>query len=722
MTVAALPSQAPQSPQAPQAPGAPEAPQLPPLPPLREDLVLFPSSDHLDGSPSWVVQDPVRNKFVRIGWLEFELLSHWQDDALAVVVAVSRATTLRPAVEDVLAFAGFLQSQGLVRLGRARDLAQARAVPRKPGLTDWHWWLHNYLFFRIPLVRPDRWLQWLAPRLSWMFSPAFLALLGATGLLGAVMAWRQGELFLRTFVDSFTLSGFVSFAIALMLAKTLHELGHAVVATRHGVRVAHMGVAFLVLWPMLYTDTSESWRLRNHRHRLRIAAAGIAVEMALAGIALLGWALTPPGALRSACFYLATTSLIMTLALNSSPFMRFDGYYVVSDALDMPNLHERAGAMARTWLRRTLLGWTDPWPEDVQPARRKAMIAFALGTWCYRLVLFLGIAVAVYLMFFKLLGIFLFLVEIAWFIVKPVWSEIKVWIKRRKEMQAGRVRLGLLLLLAVLGLLAFPWAHDIHAPAQLRAEFRTVYSPLPARIVALREPGEVKAGEPVVVLDSPKLRNDAERARINALAARAQLHTAAADDGERREQVGKLDETLQQYRAETQAAREELARLRLAPRFDARWTDVEPTLAVGSWVRPQDAIGTLVDGRNWQVEAWVTEREVQYLRVGRHGRFHAANAIDPPVAVVVDQIDTVRASELPHPALSSEHGGPIPATTEGRAIVPKEALYLVRLKVEGVPPNARWTSGRVVVEGVRHSLLWDGVRYASSVLIRESGF
>ena len=80
------------------------------------------------------------------------------------------------------------------------------------------------------------------------------------------------------------------------------------------------------------------------------------------------------------------------------------------------------------------------------------------------------------------------------------------------------------------------------------------------------------------------------------------------------------------------------------------------------------------------------------------------------------------ASELPHPGLASKYGGPIPATEHGRALVPKETLYLVRLKVDGAPRSARGTSGRVVVEGARHSLLWDGVRYASSVLIRQSGF
>ena len=87
-------------------------------------------------------------------------------------------------------------------------------------------------------------------------------------------------------------------------------------------------VAFVVLWPMLYTDTSESWRLRSPRHRLAISSAGISVEMALAGLSTLAWALLSDGPLRQAMLYLATTGWVLSLALNASPFMRFDGYFI----------------------------------------------------------------------------------------------------------------------------------------------------------------------------------------------------------------------------------------------------------------------------------------------------------------------------------------------------------------------------------------------------------
>ena len=100
-----------------------------------------------------------------------------------------------------------------------------------------------------------------------------------------------------------------------------------------------MGIAFVVLWPMLYTDTGESWKLRSSRQRLAIASAGILCELSLAGLSTLGWALSDPGPLRNALLYLATTSWVLSLALNASPFMRFDGYFILSDLLDFPNLH-----------------------------------------------------------------------------------------------------------------------------------------------------------------------------------------------------------------------------------------------------------------------------------------------------------------------------------------------------------------------------------------------
>ncbi len=678
------------------------------------------SANNPDGSPTWVIQDSVRNKFIQIGWLEFELLSRWQGDAMVLLQEVFDDTRLTPSVQDIHYFAEFLKAQGLTQLAQAKDLQIARSIPRKPGLGNWRWWLHNYLFFRIALAKPDAWLQGLMPHVRWLFSPITFAVILSISLLGIGLVARNWDVFTQTFVDSLTFSGFLSFAVALVIAKLLHEMGHAIVATRYEVRVAHMGIAFLVMWPMLYTDTGESWRLKNRWHRLHIALAGIAVEATLAGLSMVGWAVSPPGALKSAFFYLATISLVMTIALNMSPFMRFDGYYVVSDALNLPNLHERSGALARAWIRRIFLGWQDAWPEQFSSGIRAALVSFALATWVYRFFLFLGIAVAVYFMFFKALGIFLFAVEIIWFIVKPVYVEMNIWNRRKVEIQAGRASLWLLVFIAPIALLTFPWAHRIHAPAHLQAEHQTVYSPLAGTIVLLKPAGPVKAGEPLVSLDSPKLRNEAQRALINEQSTKTALISAQAMSSA--DQVGRLDQNFEQFKAEGKAASQELARLNLAASFDGRWTDTDVTLGKGTWVRPQDQLGTLVNDKKWFVEAWVEESQVQNLKVGAKGKFYASNRIDPALRVRLIEVDSMRATSLPHPGLSTEHGGLILTITENKLLIPRNTQYRVRFEVLEPNLQQRWTSGHVSVEGESYSMVWRGLRYAISVLIRESGF
>ena len=167
------------------------------------------------------------------------------------------------------------------------------------------------------------------------------------------------------------------------------------------------------MMPVLYTDTSESWKLTRRADRFAIAGAGIAIELMLAAWTTLAWALTSDGALRSGLFLLASTTWMWTLAINASPFMRFDGYFLLSDLVGLPNLHERSFALARRQIHWLLFGYREPNPEPaLGRSAKRAMIAFALVTWIYRLIVFLGIALLVYNLFFKLLGIFLLMVEI----------------------------------------------------------------------------------------------------------------------------------------------------------------------------------------------------------------------------------------------------------------------------------------------------------------------
>ena len=690
------------------------------LPPLRQDLRLHKASPDKDGSPAWTIQDPVTNRFFRIGWLEFECLLRWPSNPEHIADDIAATTPLSVGAEQVEAFARFLERHHLVHPS-GEGVKRLAVEANDPGWKHWRWWLHHYLFIRVPLIRPERWLAGALPFFRPIISPLGFGLMLVACLLGLLSVARQWDQFTHGVMDILTPAGISGFMLAVAISKICHELGHALVATHFGIRVSHMGIALVVLWPMLYTDTSESWKLRSPRDRLAISTAGIAVEMALAGISTLAWALLDDGPLRQATLYLATTGWVLSLALNASPFMRFDGYFILSDLLDFPNLHERSGAITQAWLRRTLLGWTEPDPEDLDPRMRRALITFALITWIYRLVVFLGIAVTVYLYFFKVLGIFLFGVEVLWFVIRPFWSEIAVWCRRWNEVKANRRTLMAGLSLVLLLLVAIPWAFDISAPGIAHPKFQqNVYSPFPARVAQLHAPGVVKSGTQLALFDAPDLQSHQLRTGASISALNRHLKGVSAELGgfdQRRVTSERLNEQL----AEATATREEEARLRVVAEFDGIWLDVDPVLKAGSWVGTRNQIGILVDPNRWVVDAYVGQRDVERIQLGARARFRPEKRWVSIAAEIID-IDPSLSSKLAHTMLDARYGGPIATQAGDKPSVPVDAIYRIRLALAEPLPNSRETRGRTTIEGSRQSLLWEGIKKTVAIIIRESGF
>lgn len=690
--------------------------------PLRQDLHLFDGGSDAHGGPLWTIQDPVRNRFFQIGWLEYECLLRWPAPAEAIAAEINRTTPLRVVSEQVDAFGRFLSQHQLLQVTTDEQrhyLLQQQADAVTPW-RNWRWWLHHYLFVRIPLVRPERRLQRLSQILAPLFSPITLWCVLLAGLLGLLLVARQWDSFTHGIVQLLTPAGLLGFLLALGLSKTLHELGHALVATRYGVRVAHMGVALVVLWPMLYTDTGESWRLKSHRQRLMIALAGVTAELMLAAVATLAWALLDDGGLRQAMLYLATTGWVLSLALNISPFMRFDGYFVLADSLNFANLHERAGAQARVWLRRALLGLPVPYPEPFSRRRRRALIGFALLTWCYRLVLFLAIAWAVYLFFFKVLGIVLLVVELGWFIGKPLMAELSVWWRQRHQIRTGRRWLLFVLLLALLLGLVWPWPVDVAAQGVAQpARVHTIYAPQASQIRALHPAGQVEQGQLLVAFAAPDLAT--RQARYQASIATLQQYLNSLESGPQGlAQRLSTRQRLHQQQAEIDAVQQEQARLQIAAPFDGVWLDLTAGFQPGVWVNTETPVGTLLDPDHWVVDAYVDERDISRIQPGAHAKFQLKGQWQT-LNARVQRIDPTPVRQIPA-LLDSRFGGALATASGEPAGVPSQALYRVRLTLLEAPQQWRETAGQVQITGQARSLLLDGLKTALAVFIRESGF
>ena len=682
-----------------------------------------------DGVPSWRIHDPVRNRFFDIGWIEFELLQRWREGVTGaeLIAEVCATTSLHPTADELASLAIFLDQHQLLApstLGR-RDSLKRRSAARKLPL--WKQLLHHYLFFRIPLLRPDAWLERIAPQAAWIFGLYFLTLTGAVGLAGVFLASRQSDALSTAFGYFFNLEGMLFYALATSVAKVVHEFGHAVVAKRHGLRIPTIGVAFLVMMPVLYTDTSESWKLNQRADRFAVAGAGIALELMLAAWTTLAWALTPDGALRSAFFLLATTTWMWTLAINASPFMRFDGYFLLCDLVGVPNLHERSFALARRKLRSIFFGYLGADPEpSMSPGRQNAMIAFALGTWIYRLVLFLGIALLVYNLFFKLLGIFLMAVEIIWFIVLPIVREVLA-IGREREQWRWRARawLGLLLVLA-LALWLVPVGREVSAPAMARAAHdSTLFASSSARVTGVQVvPGQqVKAGDILLRLESPDLASRLERAHLRAAAYAVEVARSTASNAQLERRLV-LEQQYGEALADEAGARIEIAALTLRAPHDGKVRDLPSDLVPGRWINLRHPLMRIVASGSGEINAYLGESQIGSVAVGQKVYFYPDTPNWPVVAGTVAEIDPAASHAIPHPLLASSHGGGIPATQSARdTMVALETIYRVRIHA-----SADAKSFDQVVRGtVRIETDWfligrAGLAHVFSVLLRESGF
>ncbi|WP_199261419.1 hypothetical protein [Desulfobulbus oligotrophicus] len=693
---------------------------MPLLPPLRQDLQLHPVAPNRDGSPAWTIQDPVANRFYRIGWLEFACLQHWSPQADRIAAAVAASTPMPVATEQVEAFARFLEQHQLLRLD-GEAMARMAASARVFTWHHWRWWLRHYLFVRIPLVRPERLLRAMLPLLRPLAGRSGLITLVFASLLGIFLTTRQWDVFIHSVAGLLTPAGLAGFILAIIVCKTCHELGHALVATHFGVRVGHMGIALMVLWPMLYTDVGESWKLRSGRQRLAVSVAGLGSELALAGLATLVWALLDDGLARQAALYAATTGWIVSLAINASPFMRFDGYFILSDLLDIPNLHERSGLLARHWLRNRLLGWQETDAESFSRRMRSGLIIFAFMTWCYRLVVFAGIAAAVYFFFFKAFGVVLFVVEISWFIFRPIVMEIGLWVRRRREIVRGRL-MGIILLLMTAGtVLAWPWASHITAPAVAHpGRQQLVFSPFAAQVVRLHPPGQVHAGEVLALFESPDLvaRNQQNRALVHGLRQKLAGISVQAEEMDQRPVVS---EQLTMQLAEVAAVQDERNRLEVRAAFTGLWLDTDPLLRQGTWISPQSRIGLLVAPRRWIVDVYVEQHQVEQIRIGAVAMFHPERGWQSFRGKVTD-IETSPCSQLISPLFDARRGGPVATREDAVTMEPVDVLYRVRLELAEPLPINREIRGWVRIDAPGKSRLAEMGRQLFAVLIRESGF
>ena len=344
-----------------------------------------------------VVKDPIAMKYHRMRPDEYFLLERL-DGATSL-------DELKEAYED-----RFLpQKVSIVELNQLlfrfhqSGLTISDAISQGDRLTDrrrkekrQRLWQHlsGVLFIRFPGVDPEPLLKRIYPIMRPFLHPLSLALMMVVCLISLVVFGLHWDRFANEFPR---MQQWLRFESVLLLAvviggtKVLHELGHAVVCKHFGGECHQIGPMLLVFTPALYCDTSDSWMLPNRFERAAVGIAGIATEVVLAAAATLIWVSTGPGVLHSLSMNVMLVCGVSTVLFNANPLLRYDGYYVLSDLCDMPNLGQRSQNMLTAIASKFLFGVHNEVNAPLSRTATLGMLFYASAAFVYRWILTLMI-------------------------------------------------------------------------------------------------------------------------------------------------------------------------------------------------------------------------------------------------------------------------------------------------------------------------------------------
>jgi putative peptide zinc metalloprotease protein len=655
------------------------------------------------GRVYWVVKDPVGLQYFRFEEEEYAILQMLDGEASLEDVAERFEREFPPQtikVEELQNFIGMLHRSGLVL---SNSPGQGVQLKKRHDERRWKELLQgvsNILSLRLRGIDPEWILNFLLPWFRWFFSvPATIcAVLFALSALTLVIV--QFDVFqskLPSFQSFFAAQNWLLIALVLGATKVLHEFGHGLSCKHFGGECHEMGVMLLVLTPCLYCNVSDSWMLPNRWHRAAIGAAGMYVEVVLASIATYVWWFSEPGLLNYLCLNVMFVSSVSTILFNANPLLRYDGYYILSDLLEIPNLRQKASTILNRKLKWWCLGIEEP-EDPFLPHRRQGLFAlFTVASFFYRWMVLLSILYFLNKVFepygLKILGQAIAVASMYGMIVMPVWQVIKFfkipgsWSKVKKL----RLYATLLLLVAVFsGVWFLPFPSSVMSEFELQPHgAQSVYVDVPGTLEeVLVQPGEkVAAGQLLARLSNVDLELEIAALRGEREASQAQLDSlylmqfhdqnAGLQMDVVRERLASLDERLAQKL-------HDMERLQLVapcdgtvippPRRPKSTVDEQIELASWTgWSLERENLGATLgpDGSDnlfcqigdpelWDAVLVLNSRDLDLVRVGQEVRLMFDESASH---VFVSKLEAVADDEMKgiSPRLASTSGGSVPA-------------------------------------------------------------
>lgn len=645
---------------------------------------------HIYRGQRWfVLQDSTAGRYHRLSPGAHSLVSH-MDGMRTVQELWDEACRVGgdsiPTQDEVVELLAQLHSNDLLHCDVTPDTAELFERYRKRKMLKWKQWLTQPMSLRIPLIDPDAFLTASAHRFAWLFSVKGALIWLAVVLPALLLAgqnWRELTLNISDHVLS--TSNLLVLALVFPVVKAIHELGHGFAAKVWGGSVHEMGLMFLIFAPVPYVDASGASAFRSKQRRIVVGAAGMLAELFLAALAMYVWVMVEPGVVRVLAFNVMLIAGVSTIVVNGNPLLRYDGYYILSDLIEMPNLGQR-GQRYLTYLSdRYLFGAKELQAPDETLSEKRWLASYTILSWFYRIFVTVSIILFVAGEFF-IFGVLVAIIAAIGMLVMPIWKSVKHLLESH-TLHRYRARAIRLTVASIVVVLLF----GLFVPMPLRTQTEgVVWLPDQALVRAgvngsfqrwLVEPGaQVSKGTALLMMDDAQLVSELAVAQAKVAEAESRYSAAQFEDPV---QAAVLLQQLEYERSALEQVNERYERLVVYSEVDGVLTVPKSQDMTGQYFKKGELLGYLMNREQLVARVAVAQDNIDLVRT----RFKAvelrfADAISNTYPVSVLREIPSALNELPTAALSPNGGGHIPVDpNDGEGLKTLDRVFFVDLSL-----------------------------------------
>lgn len=638
------------------------------LPRLRSNLKIIKGDFKKNTGQSWKIFDPIRNKYFIISHKDVQILNNWNDNSFDGILLAFKKNGLLVCEEEIESLYNFLKENELI-LDNNKEFDQDSIGSSK-----------SILFAKVPIVSFSSvkfFVCFLFGVLDSIKFKTFVAILLFLNLYFLSSSWFQ---YVNYSKNLFNLNGFWLYFFSIVFVKIFHEMSHAFIANKLGATVGNFGIVTFFGFPLLYTDIERTEELETKYEKISISLAGIKIEIIIAILATFLWFVSPDGKMREIYFVISSSSWLMSLLVNLNPLAKFDGYYVLSDFLEIENLHTRAGDYFLYKTEAFIFKCSSKSNDFLLFTAKQKFFIYCYGflTKLYRVFVTFAVCFAVYYfngyVLLTLISFYFFGV----YVLIPFLSYVHSCYLLYKKTTIGRKIILTTFVLFFLIITFLPINTRVLVPATVSNQYTPIYTTEAGLVTHVKKYSNrfINKGDDILILSSIDIDNQLEKRMREKELIQYKIDGVIGNEQDKKELVI-LYQRLYEVQEAISALLDSSSELTVQSSSSGLLVDIIPDITIDRFLPKGTKLGEVLTDKISGV-SYVKESDFKRITLPVRANFYPSDITIEPFIVEIYKIDNTAARVIDEKALTSRYGGRILVKDESaNGLVPNETYFKV---------------------------------------------